>query len=93
MRSVVVLPQPEGPNRQANSPWPTSNDRSCSTGTNTPSADRKVFSAMSTLSGAAAPTGCMSFKGLHQKKFDKKHDCYEGQGIGKNGRDIEELEI
>src|SRR5690606_819020 len=73
MRNVVVLPQPEGPKRQANSPCRTSKERSRSAVTGTRSADMKVFSAILTSSEAAAPTGRMSFKGLHQEKFDEKH--------------------
>ena len=93
MRSVVVLPQPDGPSRQANSPGRISKERSRNAVIMTPSADLNVFSAMSTLSGTLAPTGCMSFKGLHQKEFDEEHDRHEGQGIGENRSDVEELEI
>src|SRR5690606_21541990 len=59
----------------------------------TPSADRNVFSAMSTLSGTLAPAGCMSFKRLHQKEFDEEHDRHEGQRVGQDRSDVEELEI
>src|SRR6187399_3705974 len=93
MRSVVVLPQPDGPSRQANSPCRTSNDRFCSAVIETPCADLKVFSAMSTLSGTPAPTGCISFKGLHQEEFDRQHDRHERQCVGKDGGNVEQLEV
>src|SRR5262245_36229855 len=92
MRSVVLLPQPEGPSRQANSPCRTSKERPRSAAIETPSADLNVFSAMSTLSGTAAPTGCMSFKGLHHKEFDEEHDRYEGERVGEDAGNVEELE-
>src|SRR5262245_59972783 len=92
MSSVVVLPQPDGPSRQANSPCRTSKERSWRALTGAPSADRNVFSAMLTLSGAAAPTGCMSFNGLHQKKLNDEHDCHECQRVGEDGSDVKELE-
>src|SRR5690606_9540717 len=93
MRSVVVLPHPEGPNRQTNSPRATSKERSRRAVTDTPSAERKVFSAMFTSSGAAAPTRCMSFKGLHQRNFDDEHHGDERHGVGEDRRDLEHLEV
>src|SRR5688500_6492685 len=92
MRSVVVLPQPEGPSRHANSPCGTWKESPRNAVSRTPSADRKDFSLMSTLSVPPAPTGRMSFKGLHHQKLDQEHDGHEGQRIGEDRRYVEELE-
>ena len=34
----------------------------------------------------------MSFKRLHQKRFDCQHDGYEGESIGQDACDVEQLE-
>jgi hypothetical protein len=34
----------------------------------------------------------MSFKRLHQKRFDCQHGCDEGESIGQDARNVEQLE-
>jgi hypothetical protein len=34
----------------------------------------------------------MSFKRLHQECFDHQHDGHEGERVGEDARDIEQLE-
>src|SRR5215471_17887359 len=92
MRSIVVLPQPDGPTNAPISPWLRVNAMSRSTSAGAPAADTNDFRTMRTSSRAESPTGRTSFKGLHQKRFDRQHDCGEAQGIGENTCHIEELE-
>src|SRR5688500_2034538 len=93
IRNAVVLPHPDGPSRQTNSPCLTSKERSLSATRSTPSVERNFFSRISTLSGTATPGGCVMFKGLHQENFKQQQDGDKGQCIGQDSRHIEELEI
>src|SRR5216684_8885319 len=47
---------------------------------------------MLTSSRSRAPAGDMSFKRLHQERFDCQHDRDEGESIGQDARDVEQLE-
>src|ERR1019366_2796635 len=97
MRSSVVLPQPEGPTSAATSPLARVKPSSPNTCRLSPEAARKNFRLMQTSSCPASgclgtPAGDMSFKRLHQECFDHQHDSDEGDGIGQEARDIEQLE-
>src|SRR3984957_13028557 len=83
MRSSVDLPQPDGPISAPVSPSSSANERLAMTGTLCPEAVRKDFSATRASSRAGSPTGDVTFKGLHRKRFDDEHDRREGQRIGK----------
>ena len=50
------------------------------------------FFATRASSRARSPTRDMTFKRLHQEGFDEEHDCREGQGVGEQQRDVEQLE-
>src|SRR6185436_11226653 len=91
IRSMVVLPQPEGPTKAPTSPWPSSKAKSRSTSRRSPAAVRKALRVMRTSSRPQAPTGRMSFKGLHQEGFDHQQDRDEDQGIGENTCHVEQL--
>src|SRR5690242_7849127 len=92
MRSMVVLPQPEGPTKAPTSPCASVKATSCSTSARSPDADRNAFRTMRTSSRSESPTGRASFKGLHQKGFDCQHDGGEAQRIGEDTCHIEQLE-
>src|ERR1043166_2616450 len=92
IRRVVVLPDPDGPRMHANSFWATSKRRSRRTSTTAPFAVLYDLDRISTLSCAATPASRCVFKRLHHQNLDEKHDHDEGQRIGQDGRDIEELE-
>src|SRR5262244_820607 len=92
MRSSVVLPQPDGPTSAATCPLPRLNASSPSTWSFPPEAARKDFCLMLTSSRSRAPAGDMSFKRLHQERFDCQHDRDEGESIGQDARDVEQLE-
>src|SRR5262249_4444884 len=92
IRSSVVLPQPDGPTSAATFPLPRLNASSPSTWSFPPEAARKDFCLMLTSSRSRAPTGDMSFKRLHQERFDCQHDGDEGESIGQDARDVEQLE-
>ena len=47
---------------------------------------------MLTSSRLRTPAGDMSFKRLHQKRFDCQHDGDEGESIGQDAGDVEQLE-
>src|SRR6185437_4227342 len=81
MRISVDLPQPDGPISAPVSPSSSANERSARTGTLCPDAERKDLLATRASSRARSPTGDMTFKGLHRKRFDGEHDRREGQGI------------
>src|SRR4029077_5121829 len=92
IRSSVVFPHPEGPTSAATSPLPRLNTSSPSTCRLPPEVARKDFCLMLTSSRPRTPAGDMSFKRLHQKRFDCQHDGYEGESIGQDARDVEQLE-
>src|SRR5207245_6054268 len=91
MRSSVVLPQPDGPTSAATCPLPRLNASSPSTWSFPPEAARKDFCLMLTSSRSRAPAGDMSFKRLHQERFDCQHDGDERESIGRDARDVEQL--
>src|ERR1700741_623461 len=92
MRSIVVLPQPDGPTKAPTSPWPSAKATSRSTSARSPEADRNAFRTMRTSSRSESPTGRASFKGLHQEGFDRQHHGGEAQRIGEDSCHIEQLE-
>src|ERR1700686_5547445 len=97
MRKSVVLPHPDGPTSAATSPLASPNVSSPKTCRLSPEAARKNFCLMQTSTRPASgflgtPAGDMSFKRLHQECFDHQHDGDEGDGIGQEARDIEQLE-
>src|SRR4249920_1461720 len=47
---------------------------------------------MTMSSRSRTPAGDVSFKRLHQKGFDCKHDGDEGESICQHARDVEQLE-
>src|ERR1043165_6576028 len=91
MRSSVVFPHPDGPPSAGTSPLRRLNTSSPSTWSFPPDAARKDFCLMLTSSRPRAPAGDMSFKRLHQKRFDCQHDGDEGESIGQDARDVEQL--
>src|SRR5262249_13464617 len=91
IRSSVVFPHPEGPTSAATSPLRRLNTSSPSTWSFPPEAARKDFCLMLTSSRPRAPAGDMSFKRLHQKRFDCQHDGDEGESIGQDAADVEQL--
>src|SRR5271157_1970204 len=92
MRISVDLPQPEGPISAPVSPSSSAKERSAMTSTLWPAAVQTVFLATRASSRARSPTGDMTFKGLHQERFDDEHDRCEGQRIREQQRDVEQLE-
>src|SRR3974390_3266052 len=92
MRSIVVLPQPEGPTKAPTSPWVNVKATSRSTSARSPDADRNALRTMRTSSRSESPAGRASFKGLHQEGFDRQHDGREAQRIGEDSCHIEQLE-
>src|SRR6516164_3799970 len=92
MRISVDLPQPDGPISAPVSPSSSAKERSAMTGTLCPEAVRKDFFATRASSRARPPTGDVTFKGLDQERFDDEHDRGEGQRIGEQERDVEQLE-
>src|SRR5262249_18364429 len=92
MRSIGVLPQPDGPTKAPTSPWASVKAPSDGTPARAPAADRNAFRTMRTSSRSESPTGRASFKGLHQEGFDRQHDGGEAQRIGENTCHIEQLE-
>ena len=66
MRSAVDLPQPEGPSRLTNSPWPISSDMFCSA---TVPLEKTFDTPRRETSGSAAPApsrqvGLRQYSGL-----------------------------
>src|SRR5579871_4051203 len=92
MRMSVDLPQPDGPISAPVSPCSSAKERSARTGTLFPEAARKDFFATRASSRARSPTGDVTFKGLHHECFDDQHNRGEGQRIGEQQRDVEQLE-
>src|SRR5215204_6731134 len=92
IRSIVVLPQPDGPTSAPTSPRLSAITTSRSTSRRSPAAVRYAFRRMLTSSRPKPPAGCASFKGLHQKDLDRQYDRYEGERIGEDACDVEQLE-
>src|ERR1700751_1481636 len=91
-RTSVDLPQPDGPMSAPVSPSSSGKARLTMTGALCPAAVRKDLRATRASSRARSPTRDVTFKGLHHKRFDDEHDRREGQRIGKQERDVEQLE-
>src|SRR5215813_12577105 len=91
IRSSVVFPHPEGPTSAATSPLPRLNTSPPSTCSFPPEVARKDFCLMFTSSRFRTPAGDVSFKRLHQKSFDCQHDGDEGESIGQDAGDVEQL--
>src|SRR5262245_46367444 len=102
IRSSVVLPQPDGPTSAPTSPLPSENARRPITLSLPPLEAANDLCRMSTSSrftpgwivsgGFGAPAGDMSFKRLHQQGFDHQHHGGEGEGVGEDLGDVEQLE-
>src|SRR5580704_19675718 len=92
MRSSVVLPQPEGPTSAATAPAGRANFSPRSTSSRPPDAARYDLLSMLTSSWAGPPAGDMSFNRLHQECFDRQHDDDEGNSIGEDAGNVEQLE-
>src|SRR5687767_1180872 len=107
IRSSVVLPQPDGPTSAPTSPLPSENARPPMTSSLPPLEAANDLCLMSTssrftsgrlMSGGlissrlGAPAGDMSFKWLHQEGFDHQHHGGEGEGVGQDLGDVEQLE-
>src|SRR6188474_1748954 len=91
MRSIVVLPHPDGPTKATNSPERSVNATSRMTSSRSPEAATKALRAIDTSSRAEPPTGYASFKGLHQKCLDRQHHCREAQRVGEDTCHVEQL--
>src|SRR5215813_14286761 len=91
IRSSVVFPHPDGPTSAATSPLRRLNVSPPSTWSFPPEAARKDFCLMLTSSRPRAPAGDMSFKRLHHECFDCQHDGDEGESIGQDAGDVEQL--
>src|ERR1700740_143733 len=91
IRSIVVLPQPDGPTKAATSPRGSVKAMSRSTSREPPDVRAKDFRAMRISSGPHSPAGCASLKRLHHHGFDRQHDGDEHQRIGDNPRHIKQL--
>src|SRR4029453_16434319 len=90
--SVVVLPQPDGPTSTPMRPRSRPKVRSRPTSARSPEAATKPLRMMRTSSRPESPTGCASFKGLHQQSVDRQDDGNEGHGVGQNTCHVEQLE-
>src|SRR5262245_990548 len=86
------LPQPDAQISAPVSPSSSAKESPRMTGTRCPEAVRKDFFATRASSRARPPTGDVTFKGLDQERFDDEHDRGEGQRIGEQERDVEQLE-
>src|SRR5437879_2073444 len=92
MRSSVVLPHPDGPTSAPTSPLASVSASPLRTCSLPPAAAWKDFCLIATSSRPGTPAGDMSFKRLHQERFDHEHDSDEGQSIGQYFRYVEQLE-
>src|SRR6266545_6943179 len=92
MRNSVVLPQPEGPTSAPTSPPASVSARRSITCSSPPTAARYDLRLTETSSRPGAPTGDMSFKRLHQERFDHQHDRDEGESIGQDLGHVAQLE-
>src|SRR6516162_11213257 len=92
IRMSVDLPQPDGPISAPISPASRRKARSEMTSTVRPDAAPRRFRATWTSSGAGPPAGDSAFKGLHHESFDHQHHDSEGQRVGEQERNVEQLE-
>src|SRR5215216_475660 len=92
IRSIVVLPQPDGPTRAHTSPGARESEISRSTSRDSPEAVRYALRAIRSSSRPASPAGRASFKGLHQQDLDRQDHGDEGERIGQDTCHIEQLE-
>src|SRR5262249_25060885 len=91
MRSIVVLPQPDGPTMAATRPRGTVKATSRSTSRRSPEGLGNDLRAIRTSRRPESPTGCASLKGLHQHGFDRQHHDDEHQRIGDYPGHIKQL--
>src|SRR5262252_7164151 len=92
IRSIVVLPHPEGPTSTPISPRSKPKLTSRKTSARSPETATKAFRMMRTSSLPKSPTGRASFKGLHQQSVDREDDSNKGHSVGQNTGHIEQLE-
>ena len=92
MRSIVVLPHPEGPTRAATWRCPSLKLRSRKTSKRSPEADVKALCAIRTSTCPNSPARGTSFKGLHHCCFYNKNDGDECERISKDKRNVKQLE-
>src|SRR6266699_3492230 len=92
MRNNVVLPHTDGPTSAPTSPLPSEKVSPSMTRKDPPVAALYAFCLIATSSRSRTPAGDMSFKRLHQERFDHQHDGDEGESIGQDARDVEQLE-
>src|SRR5215471_9403638 len=92
MRSIVVLPQPDGPTSTPTSPWRSEKATLPRTSRQSPAAVRYAFRATRTSSGPDPPLVRASFKGLHQQDLNCQYHGDEGERIGQDTCHIEQLE-
>src|SRR5262245_35682173 len=91
MRSIVVLPQPDGPTSVHTSPGVSAKAMSRSTSRLWPESAPMALRPIQTSSRANSPAERASYKGLHQKDFDDQDHGDESQRIGQDARDVEQL--
>src|SRR5882757_5077213 len=92
MRNNVVLPHPDGPTSAPTSPLPSEKVSPSITRKVPPVAALYAFCLIATSSRSRTPAGDMSFKRLHQERFDHQHDGDEGESIGEYLGHVEQLE-
>src|SRR4051812_2547343 len=92
IRSIVLLPQPDGPISTPTSPDRSANFTGASTSCVSPAALLKVLPVISTSSRTGPPPCCTGLERLYQHRLDHEHDGGEGEGIGEQPRRIEQLE-
>src|SRR4029078_6791276 len=93
MRSSVVLPQPEAPISTVILSGTISRTKSRIAGTSVPSTPTWVFSSMRISNRLVAPARRAAFKGVYQEIFAGEYEGDKGEGVAKNRRHIEKLEI
>src|SRR5438874_12152913 len=92
IRSIVLLPQPDGPTSTPTSPVPSANLTGASTSCVSPAALLNVLPEISTSSRTGTPPICACLKRLHQHRLDDEHDSSKRQRIGQEPRRVEQLE-
>src|SRR6266702_8411239 len=92
MRSIVLLPQPDGPISTPTSPEASANLIGASTSCVPPAALLNVLPVIWTSSRTGAPPCCTGLERLHQRRLDHEHDGGECQRIGEQPRRVEQLE-
>src|SRR5262249_59872552 len=88
MRSIVVLPQPDGPTRAPTSLFPMLKQTSRRTSKRSPDAVVNALCAMRTSSCTNSPAGRTSFNGLHDSEFDTDNNNDECQRITEEKRHV-----